>query len=245
LHSNAALAVLNCDIPRTSLSPFFSHVRSLSRKHRVVHLCATYIFFVQQTAHVSKRSNTSTMASSPVSSVTASLTRLLLLPCCGSSELKSRVKQRTAITPNVVCHQYERRLFLKPIMPATTQRQSRRGDDLLASVSEPDTDAHMGFGEGDERMSFPLPPNNLMSPTTTIMEDDSDEDSNAKMIGTETSSPHKANSLVDIDIEEDAQDISEAGTETLGPPNEPEVVDALHQSDKEDEGMCYSFCTLE
>jgi len=95
----------------------------------------------------------------------------------------------------------------------------------------------MEVGEGDEQVLFPLPLTNLSAPATTIKKDDSEEDRDVQMAGTECFPSPKVDSLVDEGIEEDAKDVLKAETETSAHPSEQEIVDAFNRSDEEDEGI--------
>ncbi|KAF1957476.1 hypothetical protein CC80DRAFT_592734 [Byssothecium circinans] len=66
-------------------------------------------------------------------SFASALSHLLLHPCCNTSDISPRSSavgrnNRAALhVQQTVYDQYERRLFLRPIMPPTTRRQSRLG----------------------------------------------------------------------------------------------------------------------
>jgi hypothetical protein len=119
------------------------------------------LFVPQPTAHVSKLATNHKMAFTLIQSFTSSLTHLIFLPCCGSNgaELESRVKRSASITSNrVVYGQYERRLFLKPIMAPTTRRQSRLLGEDGGSFGIGEGGGHGGESIDDGRVGLLLPP---------------------------------------------------------------------------------------
>lgn len=109
---------------------------------------------------------------------------------------------------------------------------------MPATRNEPEDAVQMVFGIGDEQVSFPLPPTSLNAPATTMNTDNNEKDRDIQKEEAQPSDVHKVDSLVDEGIDEgDTKAVSKMMIESLGYPNEQEVIDALHRSDEEDEGM--------
>ena len=148
------------------------------------------------------------------------------------------MKHGSTFSPNTVYSQYERRLFIMPIIRTTTRRPIQQGEEPPASHREAESSAPMEFGEGDDRVSFPLPPANVITPTITIKKEENDEDRDVQMSGTDFPYSPKVDSLVDERVEEeDAKDVTKIMPGISRHSAEHKVVNALHRSDEEDGGM--------
>jgi hypothetical protein len=160
---------LKCDIPRAPLArltrPAIPVIFSLSSLRTSAQPSAPHPVFVLCSHPRLSRSETilksTTMPSHLLNTLAASLQHLLLLPtsCCGFSksnptDLRSRVKRNGTSSQPIIYAQYERRLYLKPVMPPRTRRRSQQ-----ESVSQPGPQppAMRASSEQEDGRSVPEP----------------------------------------------------------------------------------------